>query len=193
MKRGILVLSIVGIALGAFALGRAGAQEGADPGMQAWLKLGEPGAQHAELMKNAGTWTVDSKTWAAPGDEPVASKGKAVFTALFDGRYLRQEFEGDFMGTPFRGVGVTGFNNATGKYEDTWIDSVSTGIMQSIGTQTAPGVWAFSGACAGPQGTEMKMRSVLKSVSLDKLFVESYCDDGSGERKCWEATYTRAR
>jgi len=193
MKRGVLVLSMVGIALGAFALGRAGAQEGPENSMEAWLKLGEPGAQHADLMKNAGTWTIDAKNWMAPGAEPTRSKGKAVLTALFDGRYLRQEFEGDFMGTPVRGVGITGFNNATGKYEDTWIDSVSTCTVHTTGTQTAPGVWEFSGACAGPGGTEMKMRTIFKRVSLDQLFVESFCDEGSGERKCCEATYTRAK
>ncbi len=193
MRHGVLVLSIVGVALGAFALGRAGAQEGVDPGMEAWLKLGEPGAEHAELMENAGTWTVDSKAWMTPGAEPAQSKGKAVFTALFDGRYLRQEFEGDFMGTLFRGVSIAGFNNASGKYEEVWIDCISTGIMHSTGTRTEPGVWALSGACAGPGGKEMKMRSVLKRVSADKLFVESFCDEGSGERKCWEATYTRSK
>jgi hypothetical protein len=193
MKRGITVLSI--IALGAFALTRAGAQEGPDPAREiaAWLELGKTGPEHAELMKNAGTWTVESKAWLG-GPEPLSSKAKAVFTPLLGGRYLRQEFEGEFMGQPFFGIGCTGFNNATRKYEDTWIDSMGTGMMQATGVETEPGkVWEFTGSCAGPDGKTVKMRSVMKKPSEGRLTFESFCDDGSGEKKCWEAVYTRSK
>ncbi len=194
MKRGIVVLSMVGVALGAFALGRAGAQEGVDPGMAEWIELGKPGPEHAELMKSAGTWTVEAKYWMQPGAEPTQSKGTAVFTALFGGRYLRLEYEGDFDGQPFRGIGCMGFNNATKKYEDVWIDSHSTGTMLTTGTETEPGkVWTFAGSCAGPGGKEMKMRNVMKKISGDRMLVESFCDEGSGEMKCWEGTYTRSK
>ncbi|MGH7162618.1 MAG: DUF1579 domain-containing protein [Planctomycetota bacterium] len=199
MKRGILIFSMAGALIGAFALGRAFAQEGpgekaAEDEMAAWMELGKPGTEHAELMKSVGTWTVASKAWMQPGAEPTLTTGKAVFTALLGGRYLRQEFEGDFMGQPFHGIGCTAFNNATRKYEDVWIDGMSTGIMFTTGTETEPGkAWSFSGSCAGPGGKEMKMRSVLRKLSDDEMSVESYCDQGSGETKCWEATYTRTK
>ena len=60
MKRGIAVLSMVGIALGAFALGRAGAQEGPDSGksaeaeMAAWLELGKTGPEHGGADEERG-------------------------------------------------------------------------------------------------------------------------------------------
>lgn len=183
---------MVGIALGAFALGRAVAQEGTDP-MAAWLELGKPGAEHAELMKDAGTWIVEAKMWMVPGAEPTASKGKVVFTPLLGGRYLRGEYEGDCNGNVMHGIGCMGFNNATRKYEQVWIDSMSTGTMVLTGTQTEPGVWTLKGSCAGPEGSEVKMREVTKKVGADRMFIESFCDDGSGEKKCWEGTYTRSK
>lgn len=190
MKRGILVFSMVGIALGAFALGRAGAQEGVDPGMAEWMELGKPGPEHAELMRSAGHWAVEAKMWTQPGTEPILSKGKAVFTALFGGRYLRLDYEGDFNGQLFRGIGCMGFNNATRKYEDVWIDSMSTGTMLTTGTETEPGkVWTLTGSCAGPGGKEMKMRNVMRKIGSDRMIVESFCD----EMKCWEGTYTRSK
>lgn len=194
MKRGIVVLSMVAVALGAFALGRAGAQEGPEPkpceDMAAWLALGKPGPEHAELMKSVGTWTVESKAWTGEA-EPLRSTSKAVFTELLGGRYLRQEFEGEFMGQPYRGIGLTGFNNATKRYEDVWTDTMGTGFMLTTGTETAPGEWTFSGSFPGPGGKTVKMRSIMRKPAADRMTFESFCDDGSGEKKCWEATYTR--
>jgi len=196
MKRGTRWLAMAGALAGAFVLGRVHAEDGMDApdDMAAWTELGKPGPEHAELMQNAGTWTVESRMWMQPGADPVASKGRAVLTALFDGRFLRQDYEGDFQGQPFRGIGLTGFNNATREYEDVWTDSISTGLMITKGVATEPGrVWTFSGSCAGPGGKRIKMRSVMRKQGPDQLVVEAFCDMGEGEAKCWEGTYTRAK
>lgn len=191
MKRGILFVSMVGALLGAFALGRAGAQEGTGDA-KAMEALAKPGPQHADLMKTAGNWTVEQKCWMA-GVE-TTSKAKAIFTPLLGGRFLRQEYEGEFTGQPFHGIGLTGFNNATRKYEDVWICSAGTGVTSMTGTETETGkAWAFAGTCAGPGGKESKMRSVMKKISDDKMFMEMFCDDGTGEKRCMELTYTRSK
>lgn len=190
MKRA--VLAMMAVALGAFALGRAGAQEGTDP-MAEWLKLGTPGPEHAELMKLAGTWDVESKVWTAPGAEPMATKGKATFTPLLGGRYLRCDLEGTFQGNAFHGIGCMGFNNATRKYEHVWIDGMNTGMLITTGTETEPGGWTLTGSCTGPGGREVKMRDVMKRIGTDRMHMESFCDEGGGEMKCWEGTYARSK
>ena len=43
------------------------------------------------------------------------------------------------MGIPYRGHGMTGFDNVTDKYWSTWNDSMSTGIMVTEGTCDAQG------------------------------------------------------
>ncbi len=150
MKRGILFVSMIAALLGAFALGRAGAQEGTGD-MAAIAELAKPGPQHAELMKTAGNWIVEEKCWMTGAE--TTSKGKAVFTPLLDGRFLRQEYQGEFMGQPFHGIGLSGFNNATRKFEDVWIGSNCTSITFMTGTETETGkAWAFTGTCAGPGG-----------------------------------------
>lgn len=146
-------------------------------------------------MKLVGTWKVKSKMWMKPGEPPVPGSGTAVFSSLLDALYLRQDVDALFLGAPFRGTGLMGFNNATRQYEDVWIDSNSAGIMHSTGTRTAEGRrWEFTGSCAGPGGKEMKVRSTITRVSDDQFSAEASCEfDGSGETKCWEATYSRAK
>jgi len=199
MKRGIVFLSVVAVLIGAFALGRARAQEDAGGDKAAaeqamYEKFATPGPEHQGLMKAVGAWTVDCKFWMQPGAAPVETKATAVFTSLLGGRYLRQEYKGMFMGRPFEGIGCTGFNNATRKYEDVWIDSMSTAMMVMRGTETTPGkVWEFSGTSTGPDGKETKMRSVMTKVSDDEQVVEMFGNDGGVEMKWMELRYTREK
>jgi len=189
MKRGIVVLSMAALVFGAFALGRAGAQEGTDPAQKAWEALAVPGPEHAKLLKGVGTWNCECKCWQQPGGEPTVSKGKAVCTEALGGRFIREDFECEMMGKPFHGIGYHGFNNATKKYELAWLDSVGTGIMLMTGTESE-----LKGSFAGPGGIEMTMRSVVKPVSDDQFVMEMYSDMGMGaEMKCMELTYTRAK
>jgi hypothetical protein len=39
----------------------------------------------------------------------------------------------------------------------------------------------------------MKFREVMTRVGADRMVVESFCDQGGGETKCWEGIYTRAK
>ncbi len=39
----------------------------------------------------------------------------------------------------------------------------------------------------------MKMRSVVKKISADKMSFEMFCNDGTGEKKGFELTYTRSK
>ena len=198
MKVGFFALCMAGALVIALALGRAGAAEGPEADkaaaeMEAWAELAKPGEKHAALLKSVGTWTVESKHWMAPDAEPTVSKGKAVFTSLLDGRFVKQEFEGEFMGKPFRGIGWSGFNNATGKYEDVWIDTLNTGIITMTGAETEPGVIEYTGSFAGAGGVEMTMRSVIRKPGPDEQRMEMYCTIGDVEMKCMEGVYTRAR
>lgn len=197
MKRGFVIFSVVVAVLGAFALGRAGAQEGPEPkagceDMAAWMELAKPGPQHEQLMKSAGTWTCEGKHWQAPDAPPVIGKGKAVRTAILGGRFLKEEVESEMMGMPFHGIGFTAFNNATEEYEAAWMDSMGTGIMVLTGTEE-DGVLTLTGSYAGPGGETMKTRIVSKREGDDKLMMEMYCDMGKGEMKCMEQTYTRSK
>jgi hypothetical protein len=191
MKRGILFLSFAGALVGAFALGRAGAQEGTPPIMdpKAWEALAVPGPEHAKLLKTVGTWDCESKCWMEPGKEPQVSKGKVVRTEVLGGRYVREDMEGEMGGKKFSGIGYLAFNNATKKHECVWLDSGGTGIMYMSGTETE-----LKGSFYGPGGAVVQSRCVTKHINDDRATMEMYMDMGmGGEMKCMEMTYTRVK
>src|SRR5947207_2148913 len=56
--------------------------------MQAWMKLGTPGAQHEKLKMMEGKFDADV-TMQMSADSPAEmSKGTSMNQSLFDGRYL---------------------------------------------------------------------------------------------------------
>ena len=197
MKRGIVTLSMIGALLGAFALGRAGAQEGTgDKGMDdmaAWMELAKTGPEHAKLMKVVGNWACECKMWMQPGADPMLATGKAVFSSVLGDRFLKQDYEGTLMGQPDLGIGYTGFNNATRKYEAVWLSNMGTGVMLMTGTETEPGTCEFEGSCMGPGGKEVNHRLVLKHVGDDKQILEMFDTRGGVETKSMELTYTRSK
>ena len=58
-----------------------------------------------------GDWKVEVKIWMAPDAPPTVSKGTAKSTWALKGRFVQQEFSGEFMGKPFRGISFTGYDN----------------------------------------------------------------------------------
>ena len=40
-----------------------------------------------------------------------------------------EESEGEMMGMPVKGIGITGYNNMTQEYESYWIDNLGTGMI----------------------------------------------------------------
>jgi hypothetical protein len=89
------------------------------------------GPEHAELAKCIGSWDVAFTYWPKEGAPPVSSSGRSLFTPIFNGRYIREDYTGEFMGKPFSGIGTLGFDRAAGYYVSTWIDNVGTGIMHA--------------------------------------------------------------
>ena len=163
----------------------------------AWMKAGTPGPQHQRFAQHAGNWTVEGSMWMAPDAPATAFKGKARLQVVMESRYEIQDFEGDFMGMPFHGMGVTAYNNATGKYEGSWWDSMSTMIMQMGGTEDAQGTITLESEFADPFGERIRMRHVMRDDGPDHIAMEAYCfatpAQGGAEYKCMELHYRRAK
>ena len=192
MKRGTVLVCMAAGLIGAFALGRAAAQEGNDL-MALFKKAAKPGPQHAAMMKCAGTWDCETKEFQ-PGGEPKVTKGQVVRTEAFGGRFLKEEFSVQMGGEPVSGVGYSGFNNCTGKYEMIWLGTMGTDMAFMTGTETEAGkAWEYKGSFAGPGGMQIKSRVVARKISDDQEVMEMYNDMGTGEMKCMEITYTRAK
>lgn len=102
---------------GIVCLSFASKQEGMPP-------TAKPGKQHELLAKKAGTWDALITMGGQPG-------GKAVFTAKMDhgGLWLVGDFRGEFMGAPFSGHEITGYDSKKQKFVSTWIDSMIDRVM----------------------------------------------------------------
>jgi len=101
--------------------------------MAAYEKAMTPAAPHARLAEMAGEWQLDIKFWMQPGAEPMLSTATSTRKMIMGGRYLTDHVEGDAMGQPFTGMGLTGYNNVQERFEATWVDNMGTMIFTSHG------------------------------------------------------------
>ncbi|MCU0232246.1 MAG: DUF1579 domain-containing protein [Acidobacteria bacterium] len=161
--------------------------------MEAYMKAGTPGAPHKLLAESAGTYDVKVKSWNDPAAPPMEETGSAVRTVDLDGRIVVERYKGSMMGMPFTGLGLSGFDNVSGKYWATWNDSMSTGIMVSEGTCDEKHTCTFWGSWNDPiKKGPVKMRMTSRRTGPGTEVMEMYAPGRDGkEMKMMEMTYTK--
>ena len=159
--------------------------------MEAYMKAGMPGEPHEKMAATAGKWKATVKSWMGP-DEPMVTHGEAIREVILDGRVLKETFTGDFMGTPFHGVSMTGYDNVSGEYWSTWNDSMSTGIMVSHGVwdDEKNGV-VFEGTYNDPMIGGAKSVKMITSSVDGKEMLEMWEARGDEMFKTMEMTLVR--
>ncbi len=157
-------------------------------------KMGAPGPQHAELMKQAGKWKAVTKMWMGPG-EPTVTEGVSMSKATLGGRFLMDEFKGTFMNKPFEGMGFTGYDNQHKEYVGIWFDTMTTNAMISRGTMDASGkVLTMTSEMEDPgTGEKAPIKMVTTFVDANSHRFEMFENHGGQEVKSMEITYTRMK
>lgn len=165
-----------------------------DPYTEAMIKAGTPGDPHKALEPFIGAWTTKITVWPQPGAPPVASEGSAESKWMLGGRYVEEKFQGSFFGMPFHGVGSTGYDNVKKQYWSTWIDSMSTGLMLTTGTNDGK-AWKFEGTTADPlTGKDNPVRIRLTVHDADHHSMEMWGPGPDGKDfKMMEVAYTRRK
>jgi len=160
--------------------------------MAAMEKAGAVTDHHRALEKMAGDWDVTMKMWTDPNADPMIVEFTATSEMIFGGRFLVEEVTGDFMGEPFEGYNVTGYNNVTGEYEVIWLDNMSTALLKSTGSMNEAGdEFASWGTMVDPMtGEEVKSRGVIRIMG-DEMAAEGFEVRGGVERKTMEFLYKR--
>lgn len=159
--------------------------------MEAYEKAGMPNEHHEALERMAGTWDVTVKMWMDPSGEPMESKATSTHEMVMDGRFIRYEVEGDFMGDTFRGFGLTGYNNVTGEYEAMWIDNHSSAIYRFAGKMKGDELVMHAEHKDPVTGEMVKSRSVMRFVSDDHIVEEAFETREGKESKTMEIVYHR--
>lgn len=165
--------------------------------MKKYQELSTPGPGHERLKPLAGSWNVTSRAWMDPKGEPSTSTGTCENKLIMGGRYLVQEFHCSFMGQPFDGRGLIGYDNLRKQYTSSWIDSMSTAILSTTGTTDASGkVVTYIGKMDEPlTGEKDKVfKAIERLIDQDTHVFEMYDNiPGIGEVKVMELTYTRKK
>lgn len=157
--------------------------------MAAWMKAATPAEHHKHMAQTVGNWDYTATFWMAPGAPPIESSGTATTEAILGGRYFQSTVEGSFMGQPFHGLEIDGYDNIKEKHVGTWYDTAGTMIMVSEGTCKDGGRVTTSHAeMTDPMtGRAMKIKNVVTMVSANEMRYESY----DGDRKTMDLIYKR--
>lgn len=188
----LLVLSTVSVTLAQEKAPSAG-QKAA---MEAMMKAMTPGPAHKLLDAMVGTWDTKVTVWMAPGAPPSVSPATAEAKWVLGSRHVQEEFDGEFMGMPFHGIGYSGYDNVKKEYWGTWIDNMSTGVMKMTGATSDGGkTWKYTGANADPMtGKDMPAEERLTVADADHHTMEMYGPGPDGKMfKMMEITYTRKK
>ncbi|MBB5208309.1 DUF1579 domain-containing protein [Chiayiivirga flava] len=189
------------LALAALLVSPAFAQSGEAPQMtpqqqaemEAYIKAGTPGPQHAALAKMAGDYTLEVRSWHAPGAEPTVEAGTATRRMLLGDRVMVEDVSSQMMGQPFTGHGLHGYDNTSGSYWSTWNDNMSTGLMVSKGSCDAAMTCSYTGSWIDPlTKKEVSSRMTTRWSSPTVEVFEMYGPGPDGkETKMMEITYTK--
>ncbi len=194
------------VAVWAMTLGVAQAEEAAAPpsadaatstAMEAMQRLGSPSEGHPAFEPLIGAWPYEARGWMAPDAPPQAMAGTATNTAIFGGRFLKQEVIGHTEGQPvFKGLGFTGYDNLRQEYQSVWFDNMMTGMMVGAGrfdaaTRTLTDQGEFS--CPVTGEPHRWFRTAWTVVDANHTTYETYARVPDGrEFKSLEIRYTRA-
>ncbi len=181
MRRAVLLTAV---ALRLVLPGVVAAQEQKSPnaGAAAMPPLPKPGPEHALLKQSEGTWEAAIEAMWPLNAAPSVSKGVETSSVSMGGMWLVTDYKGDFMGQPFQGHGVMGYDPVKKKYVATWVDSTSPGLNVSESTYD-PVKKTMTGWMEGTdmQGKPSKMKAVTEFKDENTRVFTMYTTGADGK------------
>jgi hypothetical protein len=161
--------------------------------MKAMMAYSTPGDIHKMMARSAGSWTGVVTMWMQPGAPPVSSTAESTSEMILGGRCLQSKNTGSFMGQPFEGLSIMGYDNAKKVFVSSWIDNMGTGMMYMTGTwdpQTKS--INFTGTEVDPMaGKDVSIREVWQMVDDNNQVMDMYSVTDGKEFKAMEIKFTR--
>lgn len=164
------------------------------PSLEDYAKASKPGPQHKLLEPLNGSWTFSGKFWMDPAKPPTDMKGTTERKWILGGRFLQDDTESPgFTGEKFLGLGLTGYDNAVGKYTTVWLDNMSTGMSPAFGTVDDSGkVFTYLREDFDPVlKKKIKGKDVTRIIDKNSHTLEMYREMDGKEVKVMEITFTR--
>lgn len=146
--------------------------------------------QQQALLADAGEWEATVKS-AHGGQDPTEDKGTERVIAICNGRWLWSDFRGTFMGAPFEGHALVGYDPNEKKCVSFWFDSMSPVAAKTSGPMAeGKKPIVLEGDCVDPMGNPMKIteRVIWKGDDTRVLQMEFKGAEGDSTM---EITYRR--
>jgi len=155
-------------------------------------EMEKPGEHHKHLKMMAGTWDVKSKFHIVPG-QIIEMNGVEVVKMQPGGFWLISDFTGKFMGEPFHGHGVLGYEAHKKEYVGTWADSIASVLVISKGTCSKDGrVTTMIGKSFNPmEKREVTYKQVTEIKDANTKTFHLYDVQGKNEKLIMEQVCRR--
>ena len=148
-----------------------------------------PAPEHAHLKLRAGTWDGDVRIKMGP--QEITQKDTMTYAMLGD-FWVIGDYEGHYMGMPFKGHELSGWDPETRQYVSYWVDSGSAEVSVTHGTwDDASKTMTMSG-----QGKDMmtgKPVTMVKKIREDGPDKMVMTMGNEGAEPMMEITYTRRK
>ncbi len=89
---------------------------------KAWMDYMTPGSVHDMLAKANGDWTQNITLWMDPNAPPTKTTGTVTNKMILGGRYQYSTHSANFLGMPFEGISILGYDNSKKMFESSWVE-----------------------------------------------------------------------
>jgi hypothetical protein len=166
-------------------------QEGQGEGEAAMPPMGPP-EEMKELEAMNGSYMVKFFYKMDPTSEEWTETAATVeLSTVVGGGAQQTVFEGEMMGMPFHGIGLTSYDRVTEKWQSTWVDSMGARLSMYTG-DFEDGKLVVTGKDLGPEGMTYHSRLTTYNITeqgFDWKYEMSM--DGTNYMEGAKATYTR--
>lgn len=148
-----------------------------------WIELGQPGTEHRELERFVGDWNVRISSRATPTQDPEVSQGRSNIAWVLDNRFIEEHFTGSVAGHSYTGCGFFGYEKATRRYVNVWLESLATGVTLMYGSFDATQfIFHFEGTVYDPLlGRQKLIKTRVSFVSKDEFTMSMFEKTPAGE------------
>lgn len=148
------------------------------------MALAQPGAEHESLGRMAGEWVTRSTFTMMPGQPAQSADGASSSRMILGGRFLEVRNSGEFMGQPFEGLTIVGYDRRHDRYTVVAYDNMGTYYVAAEGVKQPDGSLLLSGTTHDPKlnHTE-KYDFVFHQKDADHILWEIWFHQPDGSRQ----------
>ncbi len=155
--------------------GKADPMTAMDPELMArMMELATPGPEHRHLARMVGRWQDQFRFRMAPDAPWMEMQLQTTVTSELGGRFTMSRVRGAFLGMPFEGLQILGYDKMAKEYFSLWMDTQGTWAVQARGRVSEDGKEIVLRGTMKDVAGERPYRQVLRFVDENHTELEMY-------------------